>query len=276
MRRVLLSALTICLQAQDLPPGLELPPGLQLKPGSLQSIPFDRESFELQSPKGGPAVHLPVEGRTWRFLLRSSEGRPLGALTLAGRLRDGLGSAWVWEWKERLVARRLEGEKEWWFNASPGGSGELKVTVVEKGLPRTLDLKEPALLPELPKGTEDFPYLPPWPGSQLRASAVSRSPVDLKLPDGKEQIALVNWIDKEYQTSPPPSPHEFLVVYRAALLNSGWEIEGTLQGASTQIQAAYRRRGRDLRATLRLMGDALGISVADVGAQLRHPDAKPK
>ena len=43
------------------------------------------------------------------------------------------------------------------------------------------------------------------------------------------------------------------------------------------IQAAYRRRGRDLRATLRLLGDALGISVADVGAQIRGPaGAGPK
>lgn len=269
MKRFLPALLCSMLQAQGLPPGVDLPAGLELKPGSIQIAEFDRELFEVLNPKDGAVVKLPVEGRTWRFVLRASEGRPAGALTLAERLRTGLDATWTWEWRERLLAKQGVGQRELWLRGQPGGSGELRVVVIEKGLPRSLDLPEPSLLPELPKGTEDFPYLPPWPGAKLSGSAVSRSPVDAKFPDGTEQIVLLNWIDKEYALPRPPSAHEFLVVYRTALLRAGWEIEGTLQGGTTQIQAAYRRRGRDLRATLRLMGDALGISVADAGAQLR-------
>jgi hypothetical protein len=275
MRRFLPILIVAALQAQELPPELEIPAGLELRPGSVQFSTFDRDTFELPSPKGGLPLRLPVEGKVWRLALRSNEGRPLGALTLSERLRNGMDPAWTWEWKERLVASRRIGERVLWLRASPGATGELRVTMVEKGLPRNMDLPEPALLPEQPKGPEDFPYLPPWPGAKLRASAVSQSPVDAKFQGGTERIVLLNWIDKEYVLPRPPSPHEFLVVYRAALLRAGWEIEGSLQGGTTQIQATYRRRGRDIRTTLRLMGDAMGISVSDAGAQLKG-ESQPK
>jgi hypothetical protein len=149
------------------------------------------------------------------------------------------------------------------------------MVLVERGEPRVLDLPLPGLQSELPKGQEDFPYLPPWPGAKLIASNVSRAPVDVKLEDGTEHILMVNFIDKEYSLSKPPSDYEFLVVYREALERAGWVLEGTLRGGITQIQATYNRRGRDLRATLRLLGDAMGISAADVGAQLAvDPPAK--
>lgn len=275
MKRLLPVLLSSVLQAQDLPPGFGVPPGLEARPGSLEAWAFDREFFEVTGSKEGAVVRLPIEGRTWRLVLRSGDGRPLGALTLGERLRAGLDPAWTWDSPERLVARRTLEGRELWLRGAPGASGEIRVAVVEKGLPRAFDLPEPALLPEFPKGSEDFPYLPPWPGAKLSASAVSRSPVDAKLPDGSERILLLNWIDKEYDLPQPPSPHEFLVVYRGALQRAGWEIEGALQGGTPQIQAAYRRRGRDLRATLRLLGRALGISVADAGAQLRGAAPRP-
>jgi len=276
MKHVIPALMYSVLQAQGLPPGLEVPAGLDLKKGSLQVVAFDREFFEVGGPKEGTPVKIPIEGRAWRFILRSGEGRPVGALTLAERFRSGLDPSWTWEWKERLVAKRTVDGRELWLRGQPGGSGEIRLVVVERGQPRVMDLPEPSLLPELPKGTEDFPYLPPWPGAKLSGSAVSRSPVDAKFPDGAEQIVLLNWIDKEYALPQPPSAYEFMVVYRSALVRAGWEIEGALQGGTTQIQAAYRRRGRDLRATLRLMGDAMGISVADAGAQLRGGSAPPK
>ena len=86
---------------------------------------------------------------------------------------------------------------------------------------------------------------------------------------------MVNFIDKEYQVSEPPAVAEFLAAYRAALEKAGWEIEGAMRGTAPQIQANYTRSGRDIRATLRFSGNALGISVADVGAQVAPP-AKEK
>jgi len=261
--------------AQAPPPIIVLPsyfpllPGMAVKEGSREAWPYDQESFDLRNPATLGLVKVPVHGRTWRFILHSTEARPIGALTLMARYKPMLEEAgWTWQWEERGIAKRVAGETESWLRIAPAGGGELKVVLVEKGSPRVLVLPTPGSTPELPAGKEDFPYLPPWPGAKLVASAVSQAPVGLKLPDGKETIAMVNFIDKEYKLSETPSTAEFLAAYRAALERSGWEIEGALRGSVPQVQANYLKSGRDIRATLRLSGDALGISVADVGAQV--------
>ncbi len=234
-----------------------------------EAWPYDSESFDLLNPATQRLVKVPVQGRTWRFFLRSLDVRPLGAITLLARYKPVLEDAgWTWQWEERGIAKRLVGAVESWVRIAPVGGGELKVVLVEKGSPRVLVLPAPGSTPELPTGKEDFPYLPPWVGAKLVGSAVSQAPVGLKLPDGSESIAMVNFIDKEYQLSEIPSAAEFLAAYRAALEKAGWEIEGALRGSVPQIQANYTKSGRDIRATLRLSGDALGISVADVGAQV--------
>lgn len=262
-------------KAPSLPAALVLPSDLEVKPGSVVEFDFDRESFELRSDPSKLAVPVPVAGRTWRFIVRAAGPRPLGAFSLLNLLLPGLEQGgWTVETRDRGVLKRQAGETTFWLKVSAGSSGELRAVLVEKGFPRVLDLPQPGLAPELPKGAEDFPYLPPWPGSKLTASSVSQAPVDVKLADGSERIQLVNFMDKEYNLSRPPSDYEFLVVYREALERAGWTLEGTLRGGITQLQATYIRRGRDLRATLRLAGDAMGISVADVGAQLAPPPVK--
>jgi hypothetical protein len=260
-----------------LPAVFALPAELEVKPGSVVAREFDRENFDLKLDPRKPAVPVPVAGRTWRFIVRGANGRPMGAIAMLDRLLPALErGGWTLEWKERAIAKREAGERLYWVKASTGSTGELRMVLVEKGEPRVLDLPLPGLQPELPKGQEDFPYLPPWPGAKLTASNVSRAPVDVKFPDGSEHIMLVNFLDKEYSLAKPPSDYEFLVVYREALERAGWILEGTLKGEITQIQATYLRRGRDLRATLRLMGDAMGISVADVGAQIAAPPPAKK
>lgn len=259
-----------------LPSYFPVPTGLELKAGNREAWSFDREVFELLNPATHGLLKVPVQGRTWRFVLRSTEARPMGTTTLMASFKPGLEAAgWVWQWEARGIAKRLEGETESWVRIAPIGGGELKVVLVEKAAPRVLVLPAPGPTPELPTGKENFPYLPPWPGAQLVASAVSQAPVGLKLPGGKETIAMVNFIDKEYHLPETPAAAEFLAAYRAALEKAGWEIEGALRGSVPQIQANYTKSGRDIRATLRLSGDALGISVADVGAQVASP-SNPK
>lgn len=255
-----------------LPAYLPLPPGMDVKEGNREAWSYDQEFFVLRNPATQGLVKVPVQGRTWRFVLHSTEARPVGALSLMARYKPMLEEAgWTWQWEERGIAKRVVGESESWLRIAPSGGGELKVVLVEKGDPRVLVLPVPGPAPELPTGKEDFPYLPPWPGAKLVGSAVSQAPVGLKLPDGKESLAMVNFIDKEYQLPETPSAAEFLAAYRAALEKAGWEIEGSLRGSVPQIQANYIKSGRDIRATLRLSGDALGISVADVGAQVTPP-----
>jgi len=258
--------------AVPLPTYFPLLPGMEMKEGNREAWSFDRESFDLRNPRTQGLLKVPVQGRTWRFILRSTEARPMGALSLLARYKPMLEEAgWTWQWEERGIAKRVAGETESWLRIAPSGGGELKVVLVEKGAPRVLVLPTPGFRPELPGGMEDFPYLLPWPGAKLVASAVSQAPVGLKLPDGKETIGMVNFIDKEYHLPETPAAAEFLASYRAALEKAGWEIEGAMRGSVPQIQAVYIKSGRDIRATLRLSGDALGISVADVGAQVAAP-----
>jgi hypothetical protein len=258
-----------------LPTGFPIPPWIEAKEGNREAWPYDQHSFDLRNPVTQGLLKVPIQGRTWRFVLRSTEARPMGALSLLARYKPMLEEAgWSWQWEERGIAKRVLGESESWLRITPSGGGELKVVLVEKGMPRVLVLPSPGPTPELPSGKDDFPYLPPWPGAKIVASAVSQAPVGLKLPDGKESIAMVNFIDKEYQLSEIPAVAEFLAAYRAALEKAGWEIEGALRGSVPQVQANYIKSGRDIRATLRLSGNALGISVADVGAQVAPPMEK--
>ena len=249
------------------PPGVELPPTLRPKPGSMELWPYDEEGFDLRPLPGKEPVRITVSGRTWRFVLVSAEGR-VGVLTLMDRLKKALvGTGWIWQFEERGVARREVEGQECWMRASPGGSGELKVVVVERREARSILLPRPGVVPELPKAQEDFPYLPPWPGSQIVRCPDTPNPVGVDLEPGRPAMVTVNFIEKEYELSEPVSSHEFLAVYSKALMNAGWEIEGRFRGTLVQIQAVYSRDGRDIRATLRLLENAMAISVGDVGAQ---------
>lgn len=251
-----------------LPAWFPKPAGLEVKPQSLVVSEFDQEVFDLRNPTTGSPLKLPVEGRTWKFVLRS-EGQRLGALTLLERLKPVLeADGWAWTWVERGIARKVGDRSDTWFRVTAGASGELRCLLVEKAPPPRLDLKPPGPVIEQPPPQANFPYLPPWPGATLSASAPSRSPVGLQLSDGTQTMALVNWIEKEYQLAKPISSHAFLAAYKEALTRAGWEIEGSHKGALLELQAFYQREGRDIRAVLRFGGDVMGISVADVGAQI--------
>lgn len=249
------------------PAGFVVPEGLRIKDGSITFETFDQEVFEVRPSAAQGPVRVPVEGRLWRFSLESS-GPRAGALRLMQALRPALESTgWTWQWSERGVARRaLEGQ-DLWVRVMSGASGELRVVLAEPTPPPVLVLQKPGAQVEYPKPDGDFPYLAPWPGAQLMSTAPSQAPVAATLSEGREGFVMVTFIEKEYALAEPVSPHAFLKVYRQALEAAGWEIEGNHKGALIQLQATYLREGRDLRATLRLAGDAMAISVADVGAQ---------
>ena len=247
------------------PPACTLPAELQVKEGSAAFVPFDQVAFELPGGRGRSVV----EGPAWRFALEAAEGRR-GPSTLLQWLKPALEAAgWTWVWEQRGVAR-LEGKgPEAWLRVSPGGSGELAVVLVQRGEPRRLELTSPG--PQVappPSPDRDFSFLPPWPGAVLMRCVDSPVPVGVVFPDGRQAIQIVNFIEKQYALAAPPSAHEFTFAYRRALEAAGWEIEGNFKGALIQIQALYRKDGRDLRATLRLAEDAMSVAVADVGAQL--------
>ena len=250
-----------------MPPGFALPEGLMVKPGSFKVSAYDLETFEVKPTSNQAPLRVPIKGRTWRFVLESS-GVRAGIYSLQQSLKPAMAiGGWVWQWEQRGVARRNQGDQEAWIKINPSGSAALQVVLVQPGLPRIIALARPGKTPERPAPDRDFPYLTPWPGAELVASAPSQAPVVADLGKGGQGFVLVNWIEKEYAIPDPPSPYEFVTTYRQALEAAGWEIEGDFHGSLVQVQAIYLQDGRDIRLTLRLVGDAMAVSVADVGAQ---------
>lgn len=266
---LLVPALVLAAPASGLPAGFTVPEGLQIKPGTLQVSSYDEEAFEVLSAQDQTPLRISVKGKSWRFILESA-GVRAGIFSLLQKLKPALvATGWTWQWEQRTVARRTDKAVDWWIKASPSGGAALQVVLMQPGEPRKLTLVPPGPVPEYPKPEEDFPYVTPWPGAQLLGWAGSQAPVAADLGGGKQGFVGVNWIEKGYALPDPPSPYEFVTAYREALLAAGWDIEGDSHGNVVQVQASYFRNGRDIRLILRLVDDAMAISVADVGAQLK-------
>jgi hypothetical protein len=250
-----------------LPSGFTIPDGLRIKEGTLQVFPYDVETFDVLKTLEQAPLHVQVKGKTWRFMLESSGVRQ-GILSLQQKLRPVMdANGWTWKWEQRGVAQRVSGSQETWIKIAPSGGAALQIVLIQPGLPRTIKLQAPGKVPEIPTPDGDFAYVTPWPGAQLVTSADSQSPVGVDLGGGNQTIMIVNWIEKEYSLPDPPSGIEFVTAYRMALESLGWEIEGDLHGSLVQLQAIYLKDDRDIRLTLRLVGNAMAISVADVGLQ---------
>ncbi len=255
--------------APAMPPGFTLPEGLQVKPGSFKVNAFDQETFEVKASLNEAPVRLPKTGRTWRFILEAA-GPRAGIYTLQQRLKPTLLAAgWAWQWEQRWVARRDEGGQEAWLKVSPSGSAALQVVLVQPGPPRILTLARPGRTPERLAPDGDFPYLTPWPGAVLMVSTPPQPGplIGVDLGGGRQELVILDWIEKEYALPEPPSSYEFVTTYRKALEAAGWEIEGDFRGSPVQLQAVYLQEGRDIRLILRLARDAMAVAVADVGAQ---------
>ena len=270
MLRVMLPFLCIPAQVQEapaIPPAFAIPEGLRIKPGSFETVAYDLETFEIKPVGLKAPQRMPVKGRTWRFILESSGARA-GILSLQQLLKPALAAqGWAWLWEERGVARWNKGAQDFWVKVGPSGAAALQVALVRPGPPRTIALVPPGTTPENPNPDQDFPYLTPWPGAQLATTAPSEAPVVADLGNGIPGFVMVRWVEKGYTLPDPPSPYEFVSSYRQALEAAGWEIEGDSHGTLVQLQAVYFKQGRDIRLVLRLAGDAMAVSVADVGAQ---------
>lgn len=271
---LLLACLAVPLAAQDfqLPPYLPIPDGMELKPEGQETWRFDKELFDVRNAQTGAWLKVPIQGMTSRFLLRPAGGQKLGLLLLQQRVQEALAAAgWTWEWKERGIAKYALNGREAWISVKAGGSGELKVAVVEKADPPTLTLRAPGAEVEPINEKADFPYVLPTVKGRLQRSLQVTNPEPVRLADGTETLATLTMVEKQYELERPVSNHEFLTVMQAALKAAGWTIEGTTPGPDAVVQAVFLQKGRDLRATLRNLRTTQSLAVTDVGAQLPKP-----
>jgi hypothetical protein len=269
---LVLAAASLAAQDFQLPPYLPIPDGMELKPEGQETWRFDKELFDVRNAHTGAWLKIPIQGMTSRFLLRPAGGQKLGLLLLQQRVQEALTAAgWTWEWKERGIAKYAVNGREAWVSVKAGGSGELKVAVVEKADPPTLTLRAPGADVEPINEKADFPYVLPSVKGRLLRSLQVTNPEPVRLADGTETLATLTMVEKQYELERPVSNHEFLTVMQAALKAAGWAIEGTTPGPDAVVQAVYLQKGRDLRATLRNLRTTQSLAVTDVGAQLPKP-----
>ncbi len=269
---LVLAAAPLAAQDFQLPPYLPIPDGMELKPEGQETWRFDKELFDVRNVQTGAWLKVPIQGMTSRFLLRPAGGQKLGLLLLQQRVQEALAAAgWTWEWKERGIAKYAVNGREAWVSVKAGGSGELKVAVVEKAEPPTLTLRAPGAEVEPINEKADFPYVLPSVKGRLLRSLQVTNPEPVRLADGTETLATLTMVEKQYELERPVSNHEFLTVMQAALKAAGWTIEGTTPGPDAVVQAVYLQKGRDLRATLRNLRTTQSLAVTDVGAQLPKP-----
>ncbi len=272
---LVLAAARLAAQDFQLPPYLPIPEGLEVKPEGQETWRFDKELFDVRNAQTGAWLKIPIQGMASRFLLRPAGGQKLGLLLIQQRVQEALEAAgWTWEWKERGIAKFAVNGREAWISVKAGGSGELKVAVVEKTEPPTLTLRAPGAEVEPINEKADFPYVLPTVKGRLLRSLQVTNPEPVRLADGTETLATLTMVEKQYELERPVSNHEFLTVMQAALKAAGWAIEGTTPGPDAVVQAVYLQKGRDLRATLRNQRTTQSLAVTDVGAQLPKPKAQ--
>lgn len=142
---------------------------------------------------------------------------------------------------------------------------------------QALPFPAPAAAPETVSDTQDFPYLPPVPGTRLIATRRVDEPLELKPADEDNEAVLAghSYVKKIYDPAGKITPVGFITSYRDALFASGWRLidvtkleDLAAQPETVNVAAHYSANGRILYARLsQEPGGPYEINVADVGAE---------
>jgi outer membrane protein OmpA-like peptidoglycan-associated protein len=249
-----------------LPEGITPPAGFILDEKPSKFYDFDFLQTSYKKPGATSTERIELTGRTWHIFFKVAPANKTADLTDAA-MRASL-KAQGWELLTTsgvLVARRIGGGKELWFNGT-AEAGYFRAVLVEPGgSPHVLALTPPAAIPETVGDTEDFPYLGRFPGAELLRTEVQRDGSFEASPAGSAEhiIAGPPLVTKRYQLAATTSPYEYKIVYRDALAKEGWDVVRALSGGDVSVIAHYAKNGRDIFCSLH--GD--WVKVADVGAQ---------
>ncbi len=266
MRKLLL-ALTIAIPlfafADSLPPWAAFPAGFKSDEGYEVVEAFGREEFPMPGDKT-----VTVEGKHYAAGMRSEPGLDDNATWV--KIRPWfVAHGWkVVNDSGTKVLRLQSGGHDAWMKFDIFGSDDVRVSMIDVAAQTVvLNLPPPAAKPETIGEESDFPYLGHYPGSQLKSSENDDGPMDVTTDSDKEpQLAGTGSIIKGYTVPEGLSTHQFVTVYRNALVAAGWAIANVHDGSDGSVLAHYGRSGRDVWAYLHIGGGDIGVRVSDAGS----------
>lgn len=266
MRKLLL-AVTIALAlptfADSLPPWVGFPAGFKSDEAYEVTDAFGKEEFPMPGDKT-----VTIEGKHYAAGMRSEPGLDDNA-TWAKIRPAFIAKGWKVVYDAGTKVLRLQsGGHDAWMKLDIFGSDDVRVSLIDVAAQAvTLKLSPPALKPETISPESDFPYLGHYPGAQLKSSENEDVPMDVTTDRDKEQqLAGTGSIIKSYTVPEGLSVHQFVTVYRDALVAAGWAIANIGDGSDGSILAHYGRSGRDIWTYMHIGGGDIGVRVADNGS----------
>lgn len=178
--------------------------------------------------------------------------------------------------KTSFSLKQASGGAERWLTVKMDGpQAQVSFELVEVGdSVAPMVLEPPAAKPAVITDADDFPFLPPWPGSTRTYAGHGDEPMLISIPgkaDDEPRSVGSGVATRDYQGPATLSSLQFLRDSRAALVKAGWKIlypdEKQLTGYSSLV-AHYAQNGRDVWVKLFWeLGAKLSYQVADVGAE---------
>ncbi len=206
-----------------------------------------RMYVDLQSPNVGP--------NSWTFLKPSflkngwtvvQEAQPDGATGVLHYTQNG---------------------KDSWLRIDIAGPRVEMLMIDVIPVPASLTLKLPATTPEtMDSQGGDFPYLAPIPGSTFMGGTADPDPFWVSPKEGPSEMVAPGSLSRLYGYTNGLSNLMFLTVYKAALVQAGWNILDESNGADATLVVHYTKSGRNIWADLHNDANGYKITVADLGA----------
>lgn len=178
--------------------------------------------------------------------------------------------------KDQFTMHMVRNGRDAWLAVKMDApQAQVNVNMIETGAaPSALTLPRPATKPEKLADRDDFPYLPPYPGSTRKGAGHGDGPLDITKPGSGEEPALVGHgvMTRSYQGPSTLSQLQFIGDYRNALTAAGWKVVYPASDKEVNEQAGlvahYTGDGRDIWAKLFYeYGANLSYAVVDAGAE---------
>lgn len=266
--------------AVKFPAELQLDADQQLQHEDVAEAEFAIDSKRTVATKRGAHwfrwfKYVPAKGDPAPGYDNGTEGRIFKAVT--GVLtKAGWQLVFAEDTKSSFSMKQSSGGKERWLTVKMDApQAQVNLELVEVGdASTTLVLKAPAAKPEVITDADDFPFLPPWPGSTRKYAGHADGSMLISIPGKAESEAMsvgTGVASRNYQGPATLSSLQFVRDSRAALVKAGWKIlypdEKSLTEFSS-IVAHYDQNGRDVWVKLIWeLGANLSYQAVDVGAE---------